>query len=112
MSMIDTYLETAAWSSSDDNGRTLEGMEWSREAKKVAASELDSFCHYLDSLEIDYSMVPDDTLAGDFWLSRNGHGAGFWDRGMGVLGFDLHAAAKSFGSIDVYIGDDNLLHFS
>lgn len=36
----------------------------------------------------------------DFWLTRNGHGAGFWDRGMGQLGEDLTAACKPYGSAD------------
>jgi hypothetical protein len=36
----------------------------------------------------------------DFWLTRNGHGAGFWDRGMGMLGDELTAACKPYGSAD------------
>lgn len=36
----------------------------------------------------------------DFYLTRNGHGAGFWDRGMGKIGEALTAAAKVYGSTD------------
>lgn len=36
----------------------------------------------------------------DFWLTRNGHGAGFWDRGLGALGERLSEAAKVYGSAD------------
>lgn len=45
----------------------------------------------------------------DFWLTRNGHGAGFWDRGYGDSGDKLTAAAKAFGSQDIYVGDDGKL---
>jgi len=42
-------------------------------------------------------------LAHDFILSRDGHGAGFWDRGMGSLGEQLTKCAESFGSTDSLI---------
>jgi len=45
--------------------------------------------------------------AHDFWLTRNGHGAGFWDGDYPKeLGNKLTEAAHSFGSCDIYIGDD------
>jgi hypothetical protein len=46
----------------------------------------------------------------DFWLTRNGHGAGFWDRGLGQIGQRLTEAAKSYGEYDLYIGDDGKIH--
>lgn len=42
----------------------------------------------------------------DFWLTRNGHGAGFWDRGLGALGDRLSDAAKVYGSVDLYVTAD------
>lgn len=33
----------------------------------------------------------------DFYLTREGHGAGFWDRGLGELGDYLTRVAKSYG---------------
>jgi hypothetical protein len=47
----------------------------------------------------------------DFWMTRNGHGAGFWDGDWktdarsGLEG-TLTRAAKAFGGIDPYITDD------
>lgn len=50
-------------------------------------------------------------LAGhDFWLTRNGHGAGFWDRGLGALGDRLSEAAKVYGEVFLYPGDDGKIH--
>lgn len=39
----------------------------------------------------------------DFALTRNGHGAGFWDRGYGVAGELLSDAARVYGDYDVYV---------
>lgn len=46
----------------------------------------------------------------DFWLTRNGHGAGFWDRGLGELGDELSEMARPYGTCDIYVGDDGRLH--
>ena len=46
----------------------------------------------------------------DFWLTQNGHGAGFWDRGLDDLGQRLTKAAQVYGSIDLYPGDDGLIY--
>ena len=47
----------------------------------------------------------------DFWLTRNRHGAGFWDRGLGALGDNLSKMAKLYGSQYIYQGDDGLIYF-
>jgi hypothetical protein len=41
----------------------------------------------------------------DFILSRNGHGAGFWDRGLGERGKRLSESAKPFGECSLYLTD-------
>ncbi len=53
----------------------------------------------------------------DFWLTRCGHGAGFWDgdwEGESDPRFDgpIMKVAKSFPNIDPYIGDDGHIHLS
>ena len=68
---------------------------------------------FLDSLT-------DDELrrAGtDFWLTRNGHGAGFWDGDWDYRDYDepdwghaLDKRAKTFGEYDLTVGDDNLIY--
>lgn len=47
----------------------------------------------------------------DFWLTRNGHGAGFWDRGLGALGDKLSEMANLCGTRYIYQGDDGLIYF-
>jgi hypothetical protein len=46
----------------------------------------------------------------DFWLTRNGHGAGFWDRGLGEIGKKLSESAKIYGEVWLYIGDDGKVY--
>ncbi len=46
----------------------------------------------------------------DFWLTRNGHGAGFWDRGYGDIGDKLTKACKSYANINAYKGDDGKVY--
>lgn len=46
----------------------------------------------------------------DFWLTRNGHGAGFWDRGLDDIGDELTKMSKPYGSTDLYRGDDDRLY--
>lgn len=49
----------------------------------------------------------------DFWLTRNGHGAGFWDGDWSdACETILTDAADAFGCFDLYIGDDGLIHGS
>jgi hypothetical protein len=47
-----------------------------------------------------------ESFGHDFWLTRNRHGAGFWDRGLGELGNQLSGRAKMCGSVNVD-ADDN-----
>lgn len=45
-----------------------------------------------------YCEDPAEARAGhDFWLTRQGHGTGFWDRGLGEIGDKLTDACKSYG---------------
>lgn len=51
---------------------------------------------------------PWDYLGQDFCLSRNGHGTGFWDRGMSLTGDRLHAASGPYGPQDADLYDGRL----
>lgn len=52
----------------------------------------------------------DDELAGmDYWYTRNGHGVGFWDRGLGEVGERLSKACQ-YHTLDPYRGDDGRVY--
>ena len=68
-------------------------------------------------LSLDYGKRvenwPSAELAGhDFALTRNGHGTGFWDRGLGEMGDMLTEECKPYGEHRVIIevdNDDNII---
>lgn len=54
----------------------------------------------------------EDSMAGhDFWLTRNGHGAGFWGGDwLEPYAAKLTKAAKTFGAFGLYRGDDGKIY--
>lgn len=53
-----------------------------------------------------------DQAGHDFALTRNHHGAGFWDRGLGEHGGRLTANAEPYGESSAYVGGDGSLYVS
>lgn len=52
-----------------------------------------------------------ENAAHNFWLTRNRHGAGFWDGDWPEpFAKQLTDAAHKFGSCDLYVGDDGRLY--
>ena len=117
------YLECALWAETDNltpgGGDPLERNystgDFAPEALQQAIDDCKRFqeenAELLESADYNHPKYLDSEMAGhDFWLSRNGHGAGFWDRGLGNVGDKLSDAAKAFGECNVYVGDDGALH--
>jgi hypothetical protein len=53
---------------------------------------------------------PFEMAGHDFWLTRNGHGAGFWDGDWpDPHGTTLDKAARTFAQCDVIVADDGTL---
>lgn len=73
---------------------------------------------YADELAEWYTYGESPERAGhDLWLTRNGHGAGYWDRWSNggkeeKLGRKLTDYAHSYGSYDLYVSDDGKLYIS
>lgn len=55
---------------------------------------------------LDYSL---EQFGHDLTLTRNRHGAGFWDRGLGSIGVRLTDAAHNLGEADLYPTEDGQL---
>lgn len=107
------YLECALWTSTGEDDQPLEDTcgidDCSLETLQGAIDDCEAFQrdNAADLLESDLS----DELAGhDFWLTRNGHGAGFWDRGLGAVGDRLSKACEAYGTVDLYLGDDGKVY--
>jgi hypothetical protein len=74
-------------------------------------ADLEAYCDSHRGVQARAHEDKPEAWAGhDFWLTRNGHGVGFWDRGLGELGERLSKAAKVYGGIDLYPGDDGKIY--
>lgn len=113
----EAYIECALWSSTDNSddqgGAPLDdnyGLDDIAEETLLQAKE-DCEAFQRDNWDdIERSRESLEQAGHDFWLTRNGHGAGFWDRGLGDVGERLTKASKVYGSVDLYIGDDGKIY--
>ena len=103
------YAVCALWSSTDAEGNPLDDkydiQDIAPETFTQMREEVKDFLAQNQRFLAAAGMSEAQT-GHDFWLTRNGHGAGFWDRDLGMLGDRLTHAAKLFSSADLYVGDD------
>ena len=89
------YLICALWTEELDSREIGEIHPTNLEQAK---KDVDSFVKKAGSL---LDNMDEEQIGHDFWLTRNGHGAGFWDRGLGEVGDKLTKICKEFKGIDV-----------
>jgi hypothetical protein len=117
------YLECALWASTDDDGEPLDSNYTIHDfAPEAVGQAIDECRHFQESNAADLAeayqlynvgdWTPEEQAGHDFWLTRNGHGAGFWDRGLDVLGDRLAQAAHAWGECYAYVGDDGKVYLS
>jgi len=112
---IKGYITCALWAETDEE-EPLDTRYVIEDIAPVAMVSIAEDC--LDFQQSNADLLQEYVACGrsmaqaghDFWLTRNGHGAGFWDRGFGEVGDKLTAAAKVYGSCDIYVGDDGKLY--
>jgi hypothetical protein len=111
------YITAALWSSMDDDGNSMsEGYSEDDIDAETLLTMQEDCARFMRENATDLAKMAAMTsatmgdLGYDFWLTRNGHGAGFWDRGAGEIGERLSAAACAYGCIDLYIGDDGKIY--
>lgn len=112
------YVEAALWSSMDDNDEPLDkNYSWKDIAPETLKNmEIDCKRFQEENRDLYIKAGWSDEQAGhDFWLSRNGHGAGFFDRVTDTeenskIGDILQDKAKEYGQVDLYVGDDGKIY--
>lgn len=109
------YLECALWSSvdigDDESDTPLDSLYCTDDiALESLQSAVDDCLSFQADNAEDLEGLDPAQCGHDFWLTRNGHGAGFWDRGLGKRGDRLSKACKPYGSLDLYAGDDGKVH--
>ena len=115
-----SYIECALWASTYES--TRDGETWDQpidgdygpesidpESLKAMKDDCRKFVEEnLETIEAD--PVQDFSDAGhDFFLTRNGHGAGFWDSDWAEPGSDkLDKASEAFGECHLYVENDTI----
>lgn len=116
---LEDYLTCALWSSTDIfegaedqvNGDPLDKhfdiSNINEESKQKAQQDCESFLQQVEAAGLELN----EDAGHDFWLTRNGHGAEFWDGDYEKeVGQKLTDIAKSFGEANPYVGDDGQVY--
>jgi hypothetical protein len=106
--MLPHYLECAAWADTPEDVEA--GLDFSPCAEEYALADCMRFC----GMAWQYISENDASQVGhDFWLTRNHHGAGFWDRSELYGGDDnaekLTEIAQKFREVSVFEHNGKLI---
>lgn len=109
------YVRCALWSSTDQSddtgGQPLDDNHDTGDIDPGTLRRMTEDCRRF--LRANRRDIGDrvQRAGADFWLDRNGHGAGaedgHWPEDVGAR---LATAAHAFGNFDLYIGDDGRIH--
>ena len=110
---VGQYLETALWADvEEDYGDDI--VRFGRESFSQSALDLaqhDCLLFLASAPDIEDCRLTD--AAHDFWLTRQGHGAGFWDGDWDDgLSDQLTDLCGNMGPTCLYLGQDDLFHFA
>ena len=109
-SFLGGYLECALWTSEHDEATIFDfDPESSAEAQDIC-SQFEA--EQAEALERYYDKTgrTESSAGHDLWLTRNGHGAGFWDRISDDDFPELCEAAKALGECYVFAHDAGSLY--
>lgn len=121
-SFTSAYIECALWSSTDNSndqgGEPLDENYVPEDLAPECLAKMVEDCANFQADEkrpLELCGLDSEQAGHDFWLTRNHHGAGFWDRKhRGVLADKaldrLTQASHEFGSFDLYVGDDGRIY--
>jgi hypothetical protein len=118
------YAEAALWSSNDDDGEPLDSKYGFDDIDPDTMRKMRADCAKFqqeNAADIaagaaegvgDSGEYSSEARAGhDFWLTRNGHGVGFWDGDWPEpAATRLTDAAHAFGEVNLYVGDQGRIH--
>ena len=117
------YIEAMLWAETDQTteqgGDPLDenyGVEdFAPETLRAIVDDCQQFqqANRADLARYNHPQYSAEELGGhDYWLTRNGHGCGFWDRDClpRAVGKRLTSAAHKAGELSAYVGDDSLIY--
>lgn len=114
---FNAYLDAALWSTNDEStpsgGVPLDENYDDSDLSPDLRAAMEADCEAFETANAADIAERGAAHAGhDFWLTRNGHGCGFWDGDWSeAVGERLTKAAEAFGEVTLYVGDDGQIHF-
>ncbi len=119
------YIKAALWSTCDNDDNPLDDkygpehispellVQIEADCEKFQAEHGHLWANASGGWATRRAVLVAEQAGHDFWLTRNGHGAGFWDKPE-IYGDDnaqkLTEACKAFGEVYLYVGDDGKIH--
>ena len=123
------YIECALWSSMDESdentgGEPLDANYGIDDIAPECLAEMQADCQDFQQSFGELFEGREGRAGHDFWLTRNHHGAGFWDGDWrdavpsGAewcdrykdVGEYLTAASHPYGEVNLYVGDDGKIY--
>lgn len=108
-----SYMETALWSTNDESdesgGEPLDKNYSVNDLAPEAVEKMVKDCKAFQESHWDLISHNLEGAGHDFWLTRNHHGAGFWD-GDWMHGQVLTEACRVYGEVYLYVGDDGHIY--
>ena len=113
--MVGAYIRAMQWATTDtDTDQYLDQFELSEDARQAAVIACARFIDkHGNDMEVVRGMLLDygyEQAGHDLFLTREGHGAGFWDRNLGHYGDVFTKYSKEIGECQPYVGDDQLIY--
>ena len=102
----ETVIEPAWWQ--DNSGQWAVEAFDSESAWSIRLVCEDFIRSNWDDLQAITDKRPAEYAGHDFALTRNGHGTGFWDRGLGDIGDRLTTNSKPYGESMAYVMADDV----
>ena len=137
--VTDTYLETALWTcwirlprEKNDTGKHFNAdycvEDFTKESDDAALADCTKFIELLrdavlpDDVDFDNlydaaeSLQGNERIGHNFWLTRSGHGAGFWDGDYADYGDRicevLYAGFGRYSEFNLYVSGDGQVDFA
>ena len=119
--VVQSELGSLLWSSTDDQDINfdkfytaddatllLRDKLWGELTPLIGGTNLVSLYDALTAYKERFGDDAPSQFGHDLALTRNHHGAGFWDRGLGVAGDVLTEWAQSLGELHLFHGHDSI----
>lgn len=108
--ILDGYKVCAVWTATNGE-RQLDETHSAGDIEPESLARMRADCQaFVTANEALLGDMEPEQVGHDLWLTRNGHGTGFWDRGLGERGDKLADAARAMGESNLYIGDDDKVY--